>query len=951
MPTHTRTPSLIRFAVTTTVIAVFSRGAAGDDAPPAPSAPDRPSAPDSPKEGPTEDAPPREAPSGDTSPEDAPSEDTSPEDAPPEDTSTEEPAAEPAPGESPEPSKESAPPAAGGLTPPELVEYVEADYPEAAFAAQLSADVMAEIDIDVNGNVTDVHVLEPAGHGFDEAARAAMLRFKFKPAVKNGVPISARVTYRYQFFIKEAPAEPAQETAPPPPARLIARVLTMEDEPIPAAFITLKPTAAEPSDPAAAMSLETDEQGRFEATLTKAGSYRIEIMSPGYKPLEIEEAVVEGEERELVYRLELEDSEYEMVVRAKRPAREVTRREITAREINKIPGTGGDALRAVQNLAGVAQSASGEGEIPVRGSAHYESKFFLDSLDLPLLYHFGGLTSVINSDLLESIDFYPGNFSVRYGRATGGIVDVKTRAPKKDRFHAYIDADVWDVGVLGEGPIGDHWSVAATVRRSYIDGFMKALNLMGDDIKLTVAPRYYDFQLAADYHPRKGNNVRLFFYGTDDKWIMDWDDDGSDPFWGSGLDVHLKTYQGQAEWNLDLNDKLKNQLSIGGGFWGGNYYEGNMKQDWNVYPLLIREELTFDPGRIFVLRLGTDSEMRWAKVNMRVPTDFGLEGDLDYNFSVDEEWLTFDKTTFFAYPALYTELELTVIPRTQVILGVRGDYYSNINRWGADPRAVVRYELLPKTTLKAGVGLFHQAPPFEIADDDYGNPNLELMSSIHYSAGVEQQVLENIEVSLEGFYKDMGNIFTESDELVRRDGEMVPERYNNDAEGRAYGMELQIKHRPTQRLFGQLYYTLMKSERKDGSGEPWRLFESDQTHILTAMATVYVGWGIEVGFKFRLWSGTPYTPVLGSSYDADTDSYVPIYGRNNSRRKPLCHQLDLRIDKKWQWKALSLTAYLDIQNIYYQKLVADYAYSYNYEQREPIPGMPIIPSLGLKVEY
>jgi outer membrane receptor protein involved in Fe transport len=475
--------------------------------------------------------------------------------------------------------------------------------------------------------------------------------------------------------------------------------------------------------------------------------------------------------------------------------------------------------------------------------------------------------------------------------------------------------------------------------------------MMGDDITLTVAPRYYDFQVVGDYHPSERNNLRLFFYGTDDQWVMNWDDNGDDPFWGSGLNTHLMTYQGQAEWRCKLSDALSNQFSLGFGYWGGHYDEGKMRQDWNIYPMLIREELTFDPGKVFILRLGTDSELRWAKVKMKVPTDFGLEGEEGYWTGANDEWLTFEGTRFLASSGLYAELELVAIPKTQIIYGIRGDYDSAIKRWAADPRVVVRYELFPKTTLKAGLGLFHQQPGLEVSDKVYGNPNLEFTEAVHYSVGVEQQLLENLEVGVEGFYKDLRNVVRSSDEMMERNGKMVPERYNNDGIGRVYGMEVELDHHPTQRLFARISYTLMRSERKDEAGESWRLFDYDQTHILTALGTVTVGWGIDIGLKFRLVSGSPYTPVLGSSYDADSDLYVPIYGKINSRRMPLFHQLDIRIDKKWQWRYLSLTTYLDVQNVYYHKAVEDYAYSYDYAQRAAVEGLPIIPSLGLKVEY
>lgn len=849
-------------------------------------------------------------------------------------------------------------PESEGLVPPELLEYVAADYPPEAFAAGVEATVVAELAIDETGQVVAVQIVAPAGQGFDEAAAAAMARFRFRPARNGGVTIPSRVTYRYRFFIEEAPDAAAPEvsgTAPPAPsAELIGRVIDLDDVPIPDALVQLLPAALpgegegdRASVSAALLEAVTDKDGRFTFGALAPGPFRLTIIAPGFLPLESEEVLEEREIREVRYRLAPESSEYEVVVRSKRPSREVTRRTVTQQEITKIPGTGGDALRAVQNLPGMARAPMAGGEILIRGSSPWDSVFFLDALNMPLLYHFGGLTSVVNSDLLESIDYYPGNFSARFGRATGGVIDVKTRAPKTDRLHAYIDADIWDVGALIEGPIGKKWSVAGAFRRSYIDSFMKAANLMGDDITLTVAPRYYDFQLVADYHPSKDNNLRLFFYGTDDRWVMDWDE-LDDPFWGGGLDTHLMTYQGQADWYLRMTDHLENRFNLGFGYWGGNYDEGNMKQDWNVFPLLVREELTFDPGKYVIWRLGTDNELRFAKVKMKVPTDYGLEGENGYNY---DSWLTFEGNRSLASAGLYTELELVAIPRTQIIYGLRGDFYSAINEWGVDPRVAIRFELFPTTTLKGGVGLFQQPPDMALGDKEYGNPDLDLTQAIHYSAGVEQRILSNIEIGLEGFYKDLRNVIRSSDEMVERNGEMVPERYNNDSTGRIYGMEVQVKHQPTKRFFGWITYTLMRSERFDEPGAQARLFDWDQTHILNIVGNVIVGWGIDIGLRFRLVSGNPYTPKLGSSYDGDHDDYTPIYGANNSGRLPLFHQLDLRIDKKWQWRYLACTLYLDVQNVYNRKNIEYYEYSFDYKQKAGIQGLPIIPSLGLKLEY
>src|SRR6185503_8761958 len=71
---------------------------------------------------------------------------------------------------------------------PELVTFVDAPYPAEAQAAGIEGNVVLKLTIDKDGNVTAADVAQPAGHGFDEAARDAALKFKFKPATRDGVP-------------------------------------------------------------------------------------------------------------------------------------------------------------------------------------------------------------------------------------------------------------------------------------------------------------------------------------------------------------------------------------------------------------------------------------------------------------------------------------------------------------------------------------------------------------------------------------------------------------------------------------------------------------------------------------------------------------------------------------------------------------------------------------------
>ena len=112
------------------------------------------------------------------------------------------------------PADESAAPS---LVAPELVERVEAIYPSDAAEPRVELTVALRILIDVEGRVSEAELLEEAPPHFAQAARSAVLAWRFRPALKNGVAIPARLTVRYRFVppAPPAPVIPAADVEPP----------------------------------------------------------------------------------------------------------------------------------------------------------------------------------------------------------------------------------------------------------------------------------------------------------------------------------------------------------------------------------------------------------------------------------------------------------------------------------------------------------------------------------------------------------------------------------------------------------------------------------------------------------------------------------------------------------------------------------------------------------------
>ena len=96
----------------------------------------------------------------------------------------------------------------------------------------------------------------------------------------------------------------------------------------------------------------------------------------------------------------------------------------------------------------------------MRGSAPRDTRIYVAGTEIPTAYHFGGLRSVLPLAVVESLDFYPGNFSAYYGRGTGGIVDVSLKRLQPQRVGGYVDVNLLDSGIYLEIPVSDRAVIA-----------------------------------------------------------------------------------------------------------------------------------------------------------------------------------------------------------------------------------------------------------------------------------------------------------------------------------------------------------------------------------------------------------------------------------------------------------------------------------------------------------
>ncbi len=297
-----------------------------------------------------------------------------------------------------------------------------------------------------------------------------------------------------------------------------------------------------------------------------------------------------------------------------------------------------------------------------------------------------------------------------------------------------------------------------------------------------------------------------------------------------------------------------------------------------------------------------------------------------------------------------------------------------------DPRISVRYTPIKALTLKAAWGMYHQAPAPEDLSAVFGNPNLLVEVANHVLGGAAYQITDSLTVEAVGFYST-------SDHLTSRSASSTPalaQALVSEGTGRAYGGQIMLRQALTKGFFGWASYSLMRSERTD-HGDPiaptvspqaasmmmtmpmstmmmtttpaapavTRLFDYDQTHVFTVVASYEPGLGFELGARFRYASGYPRTPVAGAFFDARRDIYEPYFaaGTQNTIRIPAFVALDLRAAKRFDLGRLKVEVYLDVQNVTNQKNAEDIVYNYDYSKQSYITGLPILPVLGVRLDY
>lgn len=686
----------------------------------------------------------------------------------------------------------------------------------------------------------------------------------------------------------------------------------------------------------------TDANGNFLITQVPPGIYRLQASFLGYKTELTPEYRVNHVTPYVQIELEEENASLnEVVVTAspfqKVPESPVSLRVIGLQEIEKAPGANRDISKVVQNYPGVAFSPIGyRNDLIVRGGGPSENRFYLDGVEIPNINHFstqgasGGPVGLIDADLIRSVKFYSGAFPADKGNALSSVLDFSLRDGDMERNSLKATLGASEVSLSSNGHIGNKTSYLVSVRQSYLQALFKILGL-------PFLPAYTDASFKIKTRFDSHNELTLLGLGGIDRMKLNLGIEGED-----------------AEYMLSYLPEINQETYTVGGVYRhysqrhvqsivlSQSYLNNRNVKYRDNDESSEENLTLRLGSIEQeTKLRMENTSSWSV--WKVKAGF----DLNYSHYKSNEYRKVFANALREYD-YYTDLSLWrwgmfasvdyAAPNKSFTasMGVRtdGNNYSDKMKelWRQlSPRLSVSYRLIEGLTLSGHVGLYYQLPSytalgFKGEEGEYVNRHLDYISVSQESLGLSWTPNENMELSVEGFYKLYGHMpFSLSDQIPlsckgNDYGTIGNEALSSEAKGRSYGVELMFKWLLTQKLNLSSSLTIFKSEFKDGEQGSYVPSAWDNRFILNMSGTYNFPKHWSLGAKVSCIGGSPYTP-----YDVEKSSLVEAwnvqgrayydYSRYNQERLPVFGQLDVRVDKTFYLKKCMLGFYLDIQNI------------------------------------
>ena len=538
----------------------------------------------------------------------------------------------------------------------------------------------------------------------------------------------------------------------------------------------------------------TNANGRYTLTL-KGDDAILRITFVGYEPIYDTLSLTRNQTRN--YNLKPSIQLQEVVVRAQRlgsrESAQMSAIEMPVEQLKAVPVLFGEAdiMKAIQLLPGVQSGSEGTGGMYVRGGGPDENLFLLDGIPLYNVNHLGGFFSAFNADAVKNVTLYKGSFPARFGGRLSSVVEVTTNNGNDKEIHGNASIGFVSAKLNVEGPIvKEKTTFCLSARRTYADMLLRPLvqRLATDvDGKSKLVAGYYFYDLNAKVTHTFSDRSRLyatFYHGDDDVYtkVRTESSLAEDQYldfannWGNMV--------GGLRWNYVIAPKLfmnlsasytqyRNRMKVGiekvAILDDGSEQVSTISGDYvsSIYDLTGRADFSYSPTPDHSIQFGSYYTRHWIRPTV-------ASGSIDY----------FDQIQMNNAWQMDTTLNEETVRAGEVVLFIEDDWNINdvlklnygVNVSGFEVEEVFYPSVQPRVSGRALIGenlslkvgyaymsqYMHLLSTTSISlPTDLWVPStrrIPPMTAHQVAAGLCYNTDIGVDLSMEGYYKQMGNL-------------------------------------------------------------------------------------------------------------------------------------------------------------------------------------------------
>jgi hypothetical protein len=612
----------------------------------------------------------------------------------------------------------------------------------------------------------------------------------------------------------------------------------------------------------------------------------------------------------------------------------------TIKELEAIPqGVETDILRSIQNVPGVTFTSDISATYFVRGGSNNQNLVLLNNSVLYNPFHALGLFSIVDPEMINSLEFYKGGFPTEYSDRTSSVLDLTTKDGNKNKFGASAAAGLMTTKAAVEGPIPDG-SFILTGRKSISD---KVLKKFYNNKNLPVD--FFDMSFKINYSNQKfWKDAKFVVHGFfSDDHITDSDPFKADYKWKNGM-YGIRYFQvSDSPLFYELSYSVSNFSGLADPKLSKVKYKRNDVKDHTF-----KGDYKYFYKSKDILSVGL--KISDIRTDLFLQNTLGEIGNIGPSGTTND-WSLYAKYQLFRFEDLGIELG----SRVNLVKLSRDKNYA----FPFEPRFSLAYAVLQGFKIQTSAGVYNQSLT-TLSDEDEVISIFEpwlivpayigTTKSFHYTAGIDWLLSDFLNIKLEAYYKKTVNIpLVNKNKIFTSDPDLV------SAFSRAYGTEFfsRISYRGlsfiTTYSLAWVKYTSLNITYSPR-------FDIRHSLNLLLQADAGSGWAFSLMWNYK--SGFPFTKLIGYyskfHFDDAPDYYsvlenysrFTLLDKKNAGKTPVYHRLDLSISKRFTWQNFNFYIDVSVLNLYNRENL----FYFDRDTGERVNMLPFLPSITVKVE-